>query len=133
MKPGYWQWFKGLPALLAAPRPDPAIQAQRIISMQRRILLPVRTAVIAIVLYYFFSIDWSAGPPSIQTVVLETLRSFLLVYVVCNIIAALIFFCWRRFPTGLFRWLVFILGMLDGLFVASLMLITGGWQSIAFW
>lgn len=133
MKSGSWQWLKGFPALLATPRPDPAVQAQRIISMQRRILLPVRTAVIAIVLYYFFSIDWGAGPPSIQTVVLETLRSFVWVYVACNVIAALIFFSWQRYPTGLFQWLVFILGLLDGLLVASLMLITGGWQSIAYW
>jgi signal transduction histidine kinase len=101
--------------------------------MQRRILLPVRTAVIAFVLYYVFSVDWSAGRPSTQTVVLETLRSFLLAYVVCNVIAALIFFSWKWFPTGLFQWLVFILGLLDGLFVASLMLLTGGWQSIAYW
>ncbi|HEV2320072.1 MAG TPA: HAMP domain-containing sensor histidine kinase [Verrucomicrobiae bacterium] len=133
MKSGSWQWFKALPALLTAPRPDPAIQAQRIISMQRRILLPVRTAVIALVLYYFFSVDWGAGPPSMETVVLETLRSFLLFYVFCNVIAAFIFFSWRWFPTGLFQWIVFILGLLDGLFVSSLMLITGGWQSIAYW
>jgi signal transduction histidine kinase len=133
MKAVSWQSFKGLPALLVAPRPDPAIQAQRIIAMQRRILLPVRIAVIAFVLYYVFSVDWSAGPPSTQTVVLETLRSFLLAYVVCNVIAALIFFSWKWFPTGLFQWLAFILGLLDGLFVASLMLLTGGWQSIAYW
>jgi signal transduction histidine kinase len=133
MKSGSWQWFKGLPALFAAPRPDPAVQAQRIISMQRRILLPVRTAVIAFVLYYVFSVDWAAGPPSTQTVILETSRSFLLTYVACNFIAAFIFFSWKWFPTGLFQWLVFILGLLDGLFVACLMLITGGWESIAYW
>jgi signal transduction histidine kinase len=133
MKSGSWQWLKGLPAALAAPRPDPARQAQRIISMQRRILLPVRTAVIAVVLYYLFSVDWSGGQTGIQRVELETLRGFMLVYVVCNVIAALIFFSWRLFPTRLFQWLVFVIGLLDGLFVASLMLITGGWQSIAYW
>ncbi|HTV41545.1 MAG TPA: HAMP domain-containing sensor histidine kinase [Candidatus Sulfotelmatobacter sp.] len=133
MKTGSLQWLKGLPALLAAPRPDPARQAQLIISMQRRIVLPVRIVVVAVVLYYVFSVDWSAGPPSIQTVILEMLRSFLIVYVVCNVIAAAIFYSWKWFPTGLFQWLVFILGLLDGLFVSSLMVITGGWQSIAFW
>ena len=119
--------------MLAAPRPDPAHQAQRIISMQRRILLPVRTVVIAVVLYYFFSVNWSSGQSATDTIILQTMRSFLLLYVVFNIISALIFFNWKWFPSGLFQWLVFVLGLLDGLFVASLMLITGGWQSIAFW
>lgn len=128
-----WQWLKGLPALLAAPRPDPARQAQLIISMQRRIVLPVRTGVVAVVLYYVLSVDWASGPPSTQTVIFETLRNFFLLYVVCNVIAAAIFFSWKWFPTALFQWLVFILGLLDGLFVSSLMVITGGWQSIAFW
>ncbi|HEV2456222.1 MAG TPA: ATP-binding protein, partial [Verrucomicrobiae bacterium] len=133
MRAGSWHWFKGLPALLAAPRPDPARHAQRIISMQRRILLPIRTAVIAFVLYYFFSVDWTAQEVSGQTLILETLRSFLVLYVVCNILSAVIFFSWKLFPTKLFQWLVFVIGILDGLFVASLMLLTGGWQSIAFW
>lgn len=133
IKSGSFQWYKGLSALLATTRPDPAHQAQLIISIQRRILLPVRTAVIAVVLYYFFSVDWYGGQPGIQRVVLQALRSFMLAYVVCNVIAALIFFSWRWFPTGLFQWLVFVIGLLDGLFVASLMMITGGWQSIAFW
>lgn len=133
MKSGSWQFLKGLPGLLAAPRPDPARQAQLIISMQRRIVLPVRAGVIAVVLYYVFSVDWSSGPPSTQTVVLQTLRSFFLTYLVCNAIAAVIFFCWKFFPAQVFQWLVFVLGILDGLFVSSLMLITGGWQSIAFW
>ncbi|HEX3624390.1 MAG TPA: HAMP domain-containing sensor histidine kinase [Verrucomicrobiae bacterium] len=133
MKSGSWQWYKGFGAMLTTPRPDPAHQAQRIVSMQRRILLPVRTAVIAVVLYYLFSVDWSSGQSGTQKVVLQALRSFMLVYVVSNVIAALIFFSWKLFPTRLFQWLVFVIGLLDGLFVASLMLITGGWQSIAFW
>ncbi|HEV2329415.1 MAG TPA: HAMP domain-containing sensor histidine kinase [Verrucomicrobiae bacterium] len=133
MKSGSWQWLKDLPAALAAPRPDPAYQAQRIISIQRRILLPVRTAVIAVVLYYLFSVDWSGGQSGVQRVVLEALRGFMLLYVVCNVVSALIFFSWRLFPARLFQWLVFVIGLLDGLFVASLMLITGGWQSIAYW
>ena len=133
MKSRSWQWLKGLPALLAAPRPDPVRQAQLIISMQRRIVLPVRTGVVAVVLYYVFSVDWSAGPPSTQTVILETLRNFFLLYVGCNVIAAGFFYSWKWFPTGLFQWLVFILGLLDGLFVSGLMVITSGWQSIAFW
>lgn len=133
MKSGSWQLLKGLPALLAAPRPDPARQAQLIISMQRRIVLPVRSVVVAVVLYYVFSVSWAGGPPSTQTVIFEALRSFLILYVICNVIAAVIFYSWKWFPAALFQWLVFILGLLDGLFVSSLMVITGGWESIAFW
>ncbi len=50
----------------------------------------------------------------------------------CNVIAAVVFFTWRRFPPELFQWLVFALGILDGLFVAGLMLPAQGSGDVAF-
>ncbi len=133
MKPGPWQWLKTFPGLLAAPRPDPVRQAELIVSVQQRIVLPVKAGVLAFVLYYVFSSGWLGGPLNMETVVLQTLRNYFLVYVFCNAVAVVVFFLWKRFPPELFQWLVFVLGILDGLFVAALMVITGGWQSIAFW
>jgi signal transduction histidine kinase len=131
MKSGPWQWLKTFPGLLAAPRPDPLRQAELIVSVQRRIVLPVRAGLLAIVLYYVFSAGWLNGPLGMETVVLQTLRDFYLVYVFCNIVAAIIFSSWKHFPPELFQWLVFVLGILDGLFVAAIMVNTGGAQSIA--
>jgi signal transduction histidine kinase len=46
----------------------------------------------------------------------------------------MLFVAWRRLPVGLFPWLAFVLGLLDGLFMACLVVVTGGGPtSIAFW
>jgi signal transduction histidine kinase len=133
MKSGPWQWLKAFPGLLAAPRPEPSRHAERIVSVQRRFVLPVRAGVLAVALYFVFSSDWFNETPTTETVVLQTLRGFFLVYILCNAIAAAMFFSWKRFPPELFQWAAFILGLLDGLFVAGLILITDGMDSIAYW
>jgi len=133
MKLDSWQWLKTFSGLFAAPRPEPLRQAERIVSMQRRIVIPVRVGVLAALLYFISSTDWLGGLPGNQAVIVQTLRSFLGVYIFCNIVSAIIFFSWKRFPPGLFQWLVFVLGLLDGLFVAGFMLLTNGLESNAFW
>ncbi len=125
--------MKGWRRLLAASRPKPARRAERIVAVQLHIVLPARAGVVAVVLYYLFYSGWLSGPPTILGVVLETLRGYFQVYVLCNAVAGSIFFLWRRFPATLLEWVVFTLGLLDGLFVAGLTLITGGFDSMAFW
>jgi hypothetical protein len=44
-----------------------------------------------------------------------------------------LFVSWRRLPPGLFQWLAFTMGLLDGLFMAGMTMVTGGFDSIAFW
>jgi signal transduction histidine kinase len=133
VKPDLWQWLKTFPGLLSTPRPEPARQAERIVAVQRRFVLPVRIGALAVALYFIFSSDWFNGPPNTQTILVQTLRGFFLVYIVCNTIAAAFFFSWKHFPPGLFQWVAFVLGLLDGLFVAGVILITDGSESIAFW
>jgi len=133
VKLGLWQWLKAFPGLLSTPPPEPARQAERIVAVQRRFVMPVRIGVLAVALYFVFSSDWFNGPPSAQTILVQTLRSFFLLYFICNTIAAGFFFFWERFPPGLFQWLAFVLGLLDGLFMAGMILITDGSESIAFW
>lgn len=125
--------FGLLPGLFTLPRPEPARQAERIIAVQRRFVLPVRIGVLAVSFYFVFSSDWLNDTPNTQTIVMQTLRGFLMFYILCNGVAAVFFYSWKRFPPGLFQWIAFVLGLLDGLFVASLVLITDGLESIAFW
>src|SRR5580698_2818512 len=129
MKSDPWQWLKTFPGLFAAPRPEPLRQAERIVAVQRRIVLPVKVGVVAVALYSVFSYDWLTGLP---TFIWQALRGFFQFYVVCNAIAAVVFFTWRRFPPELFQCLVFALGILDGLFIAGLMLIPQGSGNVAF-
>jgi signal transduction histidine kinase len=133
MKSSPWQSLKAFPGLLAAPRPEPSRHAERIVSVQRRFVLPVRAGVLAAALYFVFSSDWHYEAPTTQTVVVQTLRGFFLVYILCNAIASAMFFNWKRFAPALIQWVVFVLGLLDGLFVAGLILLTDGMESIAYW
>ncbi len=128
-----WPWKKGLTQLLAAIRPAPEPQARRLVSMQLHIVLPAKAGVIGIVLYYLFSSGPFYEVTTVRGVVLQTLQGYFLVYVLCNTIAGVMFALWRRFPPGIFQWLVFTLGLLDGLFLAGLTFITGGFESTAYW
>jgi signal transduction histidine kinase len=124
------RWLAGL---FGTPRPEPAEQARRIVAMQRQIVLPAKAGIIAVVLTYIFSSDWLYESPSTYDVALDFLRRGFLTYSVCNLVLGSFFVFWRRVPPELFQWLVFVLGLLDGLFVGGLVFITDGFDSIAYW
>ncbi len=128
-----WERLKGLRRMLATDRPEPTRQAERIIVMQRDVVLPSKAGVILVVLYYLFFSDWSYEVPTPRAVVQDTLKDYVLVYVLCNCLGALFFYFWRRLPPGLFQWLAFTMGLLDGLFITGLMVVTDGFDSILFW
>jgi signal transduction histidine kinase len=128
-----WERLKGLHRLLATDRPEPTRQAERIVAMQRDVVLPSKAGVILVVLYYLFFSDWIYEIPTTRSVVQDTLKDYFLVYVFCNCLGALFFYCWRRLPPGLFQWLAFTMGLLDGLFITGLTIVTGGFESIVFW
>jgi len=123
------RWMQGLLTF----RPEPEQQARRIVKMQLHIVLPAKVGIIAVILYYVFTSDWTLVAPSAHDVALDFLRKYFLIYTACNLAVGAVFAYWRRFPPWIFQWLVFILGLLDGLFVSGLVLITDGFASIAYW
>ena len=127
-----WERFKKLRWLLATERTEPAQQAERIVAMQRDVVLPSKAGVFLVVLYYLFYSGWFETP-STRAVVHDTFKVYFLVYLVCNFVGAVCFISWRRLPSGLFQWLAFTLGLLDGLFMVGMTIVTGGFDSIVFW
>lgn len=113
-------------------RPEPEQQAQRIVRMQLHVVLPAKAGIIAVVLYYIFTSAWNEEAPSAHDVALDFLKRYFIIYSICNVGIGAFFVYWRRFPPWLFQWLVFILGLLDGLFVSGLVVITDGFASIAY-
>ncbi|MGA2852874.1 MAG: HAMP domain-containing sensor histidine kinase [Verrucomicrobiota bacterium] len=128
-----WERLKGLRRMLVTDRPEPTHQAERIVAMQRDVVLPSKAGVILVVFYYLFLSDWNYETPTTRLVVQDTLKDYFLVYVLCNCLGALFFYRWRRLPPGLFQWLAFTTGLLDGLFITGLTIVTGGFDSILFW
>ena len=114
-------------------RPEPVEQAERIAAMQLHIVLPAKAGLIAVVLYFQLSSAATLPEQSIYSLMLEILRWIFVVYVASNCVAGGIFYSWRHFPPAIFQWLVFTLGILDGLFVAGLVFLTDGFESMAYW
>jgi len=123
------RWIKGLLTF----RPEPEQQARRIVKMQLHVVLPTKAGIIAVILYYVFSSGWSQESISEHDIALDFLRKYFLVYSACNLAIGIFFIPWRRFPAGIYQWLVFTLGLLDGLFVSGLVVMTDGFASIAYW
>ena len=128
-----WQWLKRLPAALAAPEREPAEHAQLILTLQRSIVLPARALTVAIVLYHFDNSPWLNTAVTDYAVVVETIQRLFVSCAMFMMVAAVLFYVVRRFPTGSVQWLVFTVGLMDGVFLAGLTVITGGFKSDFYW
>jgi len=128
-----WQWLNRIPALLTAPRPEPAERAQRIVRLHRDIVMPAKLVVIAAVFYYIYSSTWLIEVVDNYGVFLDTMQGFFTAYIFFTLTVAVTFFVVRRFPPGVVQWVVFTAGLVDGLFLAGLTVLTGGFESILYW
>jgi signal transduction histidine kinase len=117
---------------LAAPRVEPVEHAHRILALQRNIVLPSKLVVIAVVFYHLYFSRWT-DDMEISRVVLDTMQNLFGPYVLLNLAIAASFFVVRQFPPGAVQWLVFMAGLLDGMFLGGLTVLTGGFDSILYW
>lgn len=123
--------IRRLRRLFATVQPEPVQHAERIVRVLRDVVLPSKAGLSLVVLYYLFSSGWYDEQTA--RLVLDTLKNFFLTYLACNFVGAVLLVSWRRLPPGLVQWIAFTLGLLDGLFVAGLTSVTGGFSSMAFW
>jgi signal transduction histidine kinase len=130
---GHWQWLKRLPAVLAALQPEPAEHARRQLALQRNVLLPARLIVVAIVFYQLFGSPWLTDIVDTYGVIFETIQNVFDGYAFLVIAATVLFFVVRRFPPGTVPWIVFAVGLGDGVFLGGLTVLTGGFESILYW
>jgi len=133
MNPTSWRWWRRLPGLLAAPPHEPAQRQRRILALQRDVVLPAKLVVIGVVFYYLFFSRWVDVAVMSYGVVLETMQQLFTVYLFLNLSVAVAFFVVRQFPVQAVQWLVFTLGLADGLLLGGLTLLTGGFDSVLYW
>ena len=132
MKLLFWESPKWMPRLLAMPMPEPVEQAARILRVQRHIVLPARGMVTGVVFYYLFYSNWLGEADTPRKLAFETLQGFFILYMIVSAGAA-IFLTLRRFPTRLVQWVVFVMGLFDGVLLTGLTIETGGFGSDLFW
>jgi len=133
MKSGPWRWLKRLPALLAAPRPEPVAQAQRLLALQRNIILPARLVVLGVVFYQRFQSPWLTDVATNYGVLLETIQNVFDGYALLTVAVTVLVYVVRWFPPGTLLWTLFIMGLGDGIFLAGVTVLTGGFGSILYW
>lgn len=133
MRTGSWQWLKRLQTAMVAPRLDPAEHAQRIVTQQRNIILPARVLVVVVVLYNLYTSPWLGDAVTTAGVVFETVQGILQAYAMFLLAVTVLFYVVRRFPPQTVQWIVFGIGLADGVFLGGLTVLTGGFESILYW
>jgi signal transduction histidine kinase len=133
MKPSPWQWLKRFFTLLEIPAPDPTRLLRRIEVMERNIILPVKAVAVGAIFYSFVSTPWFGLTLSTLDVTVETVQYIFWFYVLASGALAALLLNLERLPLAVVQWTVVTSSLVDGLFIAGLMLITGGMDSVLFW
>ncbi len=130
-----WQWWRQIAAALSQATAKPMAQSEHEVARQRNIFLPIRLIVALIVFYQFYysATPWMIEVVNTYDVVFETIQNLILAYTVTILVVTVFFLVVRRFPAGLVQWIIFFLGLADGLFLGGLTIVTGGFESNLYW
>jgi len=128
-----WQWLRRLPAALAAPAREPAEYTRLVLKLQRSVILPARALAVAVVLYYLYNSPWLSEVVTDYAVVFETIQTVFFACALFMLAVTVVFYVVRRFPPGSVQWLVFAVGLADGVFLAGVTVLTLGFESDFYW
>lgn len=127
------QTFGRLKELLRPPPPDPAQQLFRLKSVERDIVLPIKALYIAILVYYLYLTPWHGETLMAVQLAEAITEQFFAVYIVVNVLVAFFFFNSRRLSLRWGQRIVFVMSVIDALFLAALTLLTEGFDSPLYW
>jgi signal transduction histidine kinase len=119
--------------LLKIPAPDAPQLIDRITTMERDIVLPLKAAGIAILLHSFYFTPWFGKVLGTLDIAVEATQYFLWIYIGVNIMVAGMLFAMHRLPLPLVSWVVFAMSLVDGIFLSALTVVTGGYDSTLYW
>jgi signal transduction histidine kinase len=125
--------FNRLVDLLKIPPPINSQVLQRILVMEQHIILPIKAAWIAILLKPSYFGAWVGEAAKILDVSPRSAFSFFWVYVGLNIAAGVMIVMVRRIPPAARELTVFLITLVDGIFLGVLTVVTGGYNSPLYW
>src|SRR3954453_17361264 len=132
-KDAFSRFLDRIIALLKIPAPATPQLIRRIILMERDIILPLKVAGIAMLLHSFYFSRWIGIVLGALEIAIESTQYFLWLYIGVNRVMAALLLGLRRLPLAIIQWAVFIMSLIDGIFLAALTLVTGGYDSILYW
>src|SRR2546421_5476308 len=118
-------WFR-LPDWLISHAPDFGHQASRVRSVERNIILPIKGAIIALLVWFLFFSRLFDDVYTFRDAVLLTVRLFFLIYAVVNLAVAIVLMGMDELPFKLIREVVLVEAVVDILFWGALTVVTGG-------
>src|ERR1035441_2461327 len=121
--------------LLRIPAPVAAHLTDRITTLERDIILPIKAAGIAMLLYsFYFKRTWIVSKElGALEIAVEATQYFLWLFIAMNVVVAGLLLGMRRLPLPLVQWGVFAMILVDGIFLSALVALTGGYDSILYW
>jgi signal transduction histidine kinase len=126
-------WLSRLRELLRETAPSQEEMAFRLQSVERDIILPVKAVFIGVLLYNLYFTKWFDDASNPWSVAQYTIERFFLIYLALNAVVAAILIFYRRPGSVFVQRVIFTSNFVDGLFVAALTLVTGGFDSILYW
>lgn len=126
--------FARLRDLLHPLPPDPAHELFRLRSVERDVILPIKALYLAVLVYYFYFTTWAVTEQMTVMQIVEnlTVKSFAL-YLAANVALALYLLRARRLSLVWGRRFVFVMSLLDALFLGALTVVTNGFNSALYW
>jgi signal transduction histidine kinase len=129
-----------LTRLLAAPIIEPSERAARIQAVERDIVLPLRFLIVVILGYYFFFSQWFDTPGAATASDwglhnAKALKEGFVAYAALNLAMAAALLGARQLSLLKIQWMVFVLGVLDGVMMGTLTFLTNpsGFDSSLYW
>jgi signal transduction histidine kinase len=121
--------------LLKISAPAAAQLTDRITTLERDIILPIKVAGIAMLLYsFYFKRTWIVNKElGALEIAIEATQYFLWLFIAMNAVVAGLLLGMRRLPLPLVQWGVFAMILVDGVFLSALVALTGGYDSILYW
>jgi hypothetical protein len=102
-------------------------------SVERDIVLPVKAVAIGALLYSFYYTRWFEDSAVPWSVAQYTVERFFLIYLALNAVVATILIFSHKIGSVFVQRVIFTSNFVDGLFVAALTFVTGGFDSILYW
>src|SRR5678816_1291214 len=125
--------LKQLRELLRETAPSQEEMAFRLQSVERDIILPVKAVLIGVLLYNLYFAHWFEEVSVPWSVAQYTVERFFLIYLAINAVVAAILIFSRRVGSLFVQRVIFTSNFVDGLLLAALTLVTGGFDSILYW
>ena len=128
-----FQTFGRFRDLLHETAPSQAEMSFRLQSVERDIVLPVKAVAIGVLLYNFYYTKWFEDSAIPWSVAQYTVERFFLIYLALNAVVATILIFSHKIGSVFVQRVIFTSNFVDGLFVAALTFVTGGFDSILYW